>query len=201
MSKFFLVPSKYIKRAIYLLILLWLFGFNLLFLWLLIVFSLVFFMFRKKSVDLASKRSINKNIIASPVNGKFIGFDNNENSKILKFRVYPWHNYGLYLPIEGEILGSIDHSKPGLEQEKSNFTLLKSKLGKEIKIYYDSFLHLLSPRVFIKEGDRGIVGGLYGYLPFGGEVIVELPAECEILIKKGDNVISTQTLLASFKES
>ncbi len=197
MTKYFFLTSSFIKKSILLLLICWYFALYSVFFLLLLYLGLALYFFRRTKVDFSGKRIVEPNIIASPVSGKFIRSFDRDGKKILELQVAPWKSFGVYLPISSEVI----NYKSSLEDKKGIFTVLKSKVSTEVTLQLSSFVGFITPKVFVREGDRGITGGLMGYLPFGGKVVIELPSDCNILLKSGDKVLSSRTLLASFKEN
>jgi hypothetical protein len=55
-------------------------------------------------------------------------------------------------------------------------------------------------RVFVSPGDKGVIGGLLGYFPWGGAVYLEIPLHCKVIIKEGGRVFASQTIIAKLKD-
>jgi hypothetical protein len=206
MNKYFFIGNDNLTKLFLLLIVLWLFSFQMI-LALVVVLALpILFLFRRKNINLLEKRIVEDDIILSPVSGKYIGH-NEKNGKLqLLVRTNPWHGFGVYFPMNGDVDFYFEDSKAykflgilGMNRTKVQ-TVIKSKLGENVKLKFKSKFGLNKADVHIRSGDRGLSGSLLGYLPFGGKIVIEMPIDSKVLVKSGDRVSSAQTLLASFKE-
>lgn len=108
-------------------------------------------------------------------------------------------------PIAGEIV-SVVHSdgqflavntlEAGLVNEKSEI-LIKSPYGNVKMIQIAGFL---ARRVVthVKPGDKIQTGGPVGLINLGSQVTVILPSNMSVVAKKGDKVISGESIIANF---
>jgi hypothetical protein len=206
MSKYFFIGNDTLTKLLLLVIALWLFSFQTILGFVIVVSLPLLFIFRRKNINLLEKRVVEDNIVLSPISGQFIG-EINKNGKLqLLINIKPWRGFGVYFPLKGDIDHYYEDTKTykllgiiNLKRTKVQ-TLIKSKGNQDIKLKFKSNLNLNKAAIHVRSGDRGISGALLGYLPFGGKVVIELPMDSKVLVKSGDRVSSTQTLLASFKD-
>jgi len=193
MNKYFFASEDLLSRYLMISFICWLFLTGKVFLLMSLVAAVFVILFRKKKIDYQEKASLDENIISSPITGRFLGEKNGDEYKELSFLVFPWNNYGLHMPINGEFFAYAHND--GLLQIS-----IRNNKDKILKLKFKTAGDFKKARVFTRSGDNGQLGAIMGYLPFGGKVVIQLPKSCDILIKKGDNVHSYQTLLGSFKD-
>lgn len=206
MNKYFFAKSDLITKLILLVFALWFFSFKTL-LGVTFVFCLpLFYIFRQKKMNVLEKRTVEDNILLSPVTGKFVGEIERNGKKQLLLKVGFLDGFGIYFPFCGDVDFYFEDVKPykwggffKLNRSKVQ-TKIKSKNNKKIKLKFKSLMDLNKAVVHVRGGDRGLSGALLGYLPFGGKVVIEMPIDSKVLVKKGDKLFSTQTLLANLKE-
>ncbi len=182
--------------------------------------SLVLFLFRRTSVHYVDTLKNNGEIYLSPIHGivesvrysvDVPGYPSpcHEVRISLDF----WDEKGLYLPTAGELTylrankgikvprkapkeifyGSFEdfsHTEFSLVSKNQNLTLMRFidfKMGKR-------------PSIWLKSGDRGRAGACFGYYPFGGNLLVYLPATSDILVFENERVIPGQSVIASLKD-
>lgn len=209
MNKYMFISSEITTKAFFISIVLWFFSLYLILFLFWTFLIATFFLFRIKQFDISDKRFIESNVITSPVTGTFVEERLTAENKVLVFKIYPWQNYGIHMPVNGEFLDYFVSSEPlnflkfaslKLNVYKVESTI-KLKLGSKIKMSFVSILKIKKANLFTRGGDRGVLGSIMGYLPFGGDVIIEVPLESEVLVKQGDKVLSFQTILGSIRES
>jgi phosphatidylserine decarboxylase len=108
-------------------------------------------------------------------------------------------------PIAGQVV-SVIHSdgkflavntlEAGLVNEKSEI-LIKSPFGNVKMIQIAGFL---ARRVVthVKPGENVQTGGPVGHINLGSQVTVIVPSNMSIVVKKGDKVVSGETIIANF---
>lgn len=157
---------------------------------------MILFLYRKKQVDFAEHRALEDNLILSPVSGVFEEIYEKNNSKRIVIRMYPWDSYGIYMPFYGQVNNFYHKSTQRTFGNSKTVLEIGSNLVKKVKLKIKTnFFN--KPIFHIASGDRASRGAFLGYFPLGGKILVEVPVECDILIKKGDKVLSQQTILAS----
>jgi hypothetical protein len=53
--------------------------------------------------------------------------------------------------------------------------------------------------LWVKSGDRGRGGACFGYYPFGGTLLIYLPAKSDILIFEKEKIFPGQSVIAATK--
>ena len=89
--------------------------------------------------------------------------------------------------------------KATFKGKTKSFYKLDSYNKSNVKIKIFGLSAFRKPEVFVRAGDRASTGGLIGYLPYGGKIVISVPKLAEILVKPGERVTSFQTLLAKYK--
>ncbi len=166
---------------------------------------LVFGVFRKKvnkKVDLTSNRFM------APVYGQVVNiFFKPELSRIgIKLVLPSKQEYGLYLPMQGEIINIERHKSQRGWRFTKNFknilkkgTVFSMKSGNNVTWEFQLIpcWFGLKPILYVLNGDSGKSGANLGFFPFGGSVVVYLPNECKVMVKAGDLVRPHETVLAT----
>ena len=207
MSRYFFIEYELLKKMFIVFFILWIFSWNNLISIYILCLICYFYLFRKKSINLLEQRSLEDNIIFSPVTGKFLGNIEEDGKKLLRIAVNVLNGYGLYFPFNGEVvsynegkekksfLGYLNKYFYNVEME------LCSEFDKKVKIKIESVSWIRGPSVHARVGDRGIRGALLGYLPFGAKIVIEVDDSYELLVKSSEKVNSMQTVLLSVKET
>lgn len=144
----------------------------------------IFFLFRRKQIDFTARRALDNNLVLSPVSGTVHDVDGTQ----LVLKINLLDDYGFFMPFYGEV-------KTYLKEKDRSIVEFCSHQIEFAKFSFPK--GALEPRVYIDSGDKASAGAFLGYFPFGSKVTLELPENCEILVKKGDILQSSQTILAS----
>jgi len=189
---------------------------------LLLLLVVFVFLFRKRSplVGFLGKYEGDHNLLRSPINGyvkKIVSLKKSETDQhtyIIHFLLPPFMEMGLYMPMMGEI-DEVRETKGFSFFRYNNREDLTQRLASE-KIYRNQikvkgtssdeliirvikcFLGL-SPKLWVQQGDYGKTGASFGFLPFGGTVLLYLSKDIEILVKEGNWVVGGQTIIAKRK--
>lgn len=199
-NRFFIHPYV-VKRLLVLLLISFLVSWTFFFLYIAFT-SFIFFLFRKKKIDEAKLRSSDNSLVLSPISG---------HARIKesggKFRITigmgVFRGFGVAMPFEGEVTSFIETSENislfnFLPLRKSKIIVtMKSELFGELKIVLMRTGFIFRPSVWVRSGDRALVGAYIGFIPFGGKVVIEMKNSVNLLIKDKSKVLTAQTLLAS----
>lgn len=167
------------------------------------------FLFRRKEVNHKDSPTISKNLILSPASGKILKISENENEKIIQIVIPIWKPYGLTLPCFS-IFSTVEqagksfcsrYQKDLSILDKSKFYLIKleNKLGVQLSVQLMRSYLSWKMSIWLQAGDRGRAGSSFGYMPFGGQVVLRLPKDINILVKSGEAVSAGKTVLAGLK--
>ena len=148
------------------------------------------FLFYRKQINFTSRRALEDNLILSPVSGKVVNIDKSDNERVrLDVKMRLFDDYGILMPFYGDVI-FYQRTDKGLEEfEASSGKIEFTKILIEKSLF--------KPRIFVRAGDKASSGVFLGYKPFGGIIKIEVPVDCEILVKEGDEILSAQTILAS----
>lgn len=124
-----------------------------------------------------------------------------------------WDEKGLYLPTTGEVSylkatkgkkvprNGENHEFYGpLEDVSHTDLILTSKSGVKTTMRFVDCPNGQRPMVWLKSGDRGRGAACFGYYPFGGTVLIYLPANSDILVYESEHIVPGQTVIADIKE-
>ncbi len=219
MNKFFFIPDILIYLFFFLII-----G-SFSYLNTIITFTLIFFsflylfLFRRHSVKHSEVTGSSGDLFLAPVHGvvKSIRKDvyYSDDSE-LKNEIRIWlplrAEKGLYLPDSGEVVFLKKNKglkvNPNSSEEKfygylddisyTDMVLEMKNNRKSLIRFVDA---PLSPRpiIWMKSGDRGKTSACFGYYPFGGTLIVYLPANSEILVFQGEKLKPGLSVMAVIK--
>ncbi|MFN8369446.1 MAG: hypothetical protein U0T83_02340 [Bacteriovoracaceae bacterium] len=144
----------------------------------------------------------------APVSGKILNILNMKDQPrvCIQMVLSVKKEYGLYLPMHGEVV-NLEHNR---SQRRWRFRKnLKNVLKKGTLFKFKSENNLkwelqlipcwlgLRPKLYLQNGDGGKTGANFGFFPFGGSVLIYLPTECVVKVKKGDLVAAHETILAT----
>lgn len=187
---------------------------------LILIDTLILFLFRKSSVPYRDTIKSDGEIYLSPVHGRVESVRLNSTSSNyptlcheIRISMNFWDEKGLYLPTSGEV------------------TYLKANKGKKVKrnspdeVFYGSIEDLAHtdftltsknqtatlmrfidcqwgkrPTIWLKSGDRGRGAACFGYYPFGGTLLIYLPATSDVLVYEKEIVVPGQTVVAALKD-
>jgi hypothetical protein len=184
---------------------------------LLLIYLISLYLFRKNTISLHREINSSKGLIFSPVFGVLSEIKKNVSHKTfghnlteLRFYIPFGSEMGLYLPTQGEIKdliikwGTVINKMeeiPSQERETLNVPSLeiKNKNNEVIGMQFLECSYGLFPHFYILPGDRGMALANFGYFPFGGTVLLYLPGNYEILIKEKTKVSPKDVLIANLK--
>lgn len=125
-----------------------------------------------------------------------------------------WDVKGLYLPTSGEVSylkaskgAKVKRSSPSHifygpveELSHTDLTLTSKNQTKTLMRFIDCTTGI-RPSIWLKSGDRGRGASCFGYYPFGGTLLIYLPASSDILVYEKEVVVPGQSVLAALKDS
>ena len=189
MNKYFFVLNEKIKKIILIIFVLLILGFYSIAFPLILIFSFYLLLFRKINIVIKDIRLAESNILLSPISGTFLRSITKDSETLLVFKMNFYNNYGIYLPLNAEIT---DFSEGVIH--------FHNKLNQNYSISTRGYFFMNKAKVLVSAGDKGVVGGLLGHFPFGGKVYLEIPSHCDVIMKPGERVYSSQTILAKLKD-
>lgn len=186
----------------------------------LLLTSLVLFVFRRSSVPYRDTLKNDGEIYLSPVHGKVESVRHSVSSldypspcHEVRISISFWDEKGLYLPTSGEATflkatkgkklhrRSPTHVFYGSVDELSHTDLTLSSKNKTATLM--RFIDCTTgdrPAIWLKSGDRGRGGACFGYYPFGGTLLIYLPASSDVLVYEKEIVVPGQTVIAALKD-
>jgi hypothetical protein len=182
--------------------------------------SLVLFIFRRSLIPSRDTIKSNGEIYLSPVHGKVESVRHSVSSldypspcHEIRISVSFWEEKGLYLPTAGEVTylrankGEKVHRRApihffygSLDQISHTDLTLSSKNQVETLMRFVDCSNGVRPAIWLKSGDRGRGGACFGYYPFGGTLLIYLPASSDILVYEQEVVAPGLTVLAALKD-
>lgn len=186
----------------------------------LLLSSLILFIFRKSSVPYRDTLKSDGEIYMSPVHGVVQSVRHSVSTPDypspcheIRIAVSFWDEKGIYLPTAGEVTylkankgKKVRRSSPperfyGSHEEMAHTDLTltsKNKVGTLMR-----FIDCTTgkrPAIWLKSGDRGRGGACFGYYPFGGTLLIYLPVTSDILVYEKESVVPGQTVIAALKD-
>ena len=203
MKKRFFIHSDISKKIIALLFISFLVSFQF-FLAFFVFLSVLFYFFRIPTIDEGRMRSSDDSILLAPVSGRTKVKVSGGKARVT-IKVGYLSGFGVSMPFEGEVISYIETNE---NKNLFNFfpvrkskiiVVLKSKLFGETKFVLMRTGFIFRPRIWVRSGDKGLVGAYIGYIPFGGEVVIEVEDTVNLLINEKDRVSALTTLIASHR--
>ena len=172
---------------------------------LLLVFSLNFFR------DPDRKIPEGENIIISPADGKVTTVitindpDVGENSKLVSIFLNVFNVHANRVPISGEVI-SVSHKDgqfvsafrhDAVDVNEQTITLLDTSIG-VVKV--KQIAGLIARRIlcYAKSGENMKKGDRLGFIMFGSRTDVIFPPSVNVLVKVGQRVVGTETIIGNF---
>lgn len=220
MKRFFFLPSL----TSYFLVLLLLYGFwklPLLFLIpLILINTLVLFVSRRSLIPYRDTLKNDGEIYLSPVHGivesvrhQVSVLDQTMPCHEIRISMSFWDEKGLYLPTAGEVAylkasqgKKINRYAPNevfygsIDQLAHTDFILMSKNQTRTQMRFVDARGGKRPTIWLKSGDRGRAAACFGYYPFGGTLLIYLPATSDILVFEKERVTPGQTVIAALKD-
>lgn len=181
----------------------------------------VFFVSRKSNVPYRDTLKNDGEIYLAPVYGivksirhHVTGPDGYTLHHEVRVAISFWNEKGLYLPTSGEVSYLKAHKgekvnrdapsesfyRPAEELEHTDLILTSKNQTKTLMRFIDC-QYGKRPTIWLKSGDRGRGAACFGYYPFGGTLIVYVPANSDILVFDGERLVPGQTVIAALKDN
>jgi phosphatidylserine decarboxylase len=186
----------------------------------LIVSSFVLFLFRRASIPYRDTVKNDGEIYLTPVHGRVASIRHSVSSMDypspcheIRIAISFWDEKGLYLPTSGEVtflkankgkklnrdLETHFFYGPVDELAHTDLTLMSKNKLQTLMRFIDCNSGI-RPTIWLKSGDRGRAGACFGYYPFGGTLLIYLPANSDVLVFENETVIPGQTVIAAIKD-
>lgn len=210
MNRFVFLKKDFIFKLILVsIVFLLILPFAFFFLWSILLLCILL-LFRRNQVAYKDSLANATDIVLSPVTGKVTGIiTDQQGNEYIRIRMHSLGPYGLYLPFSSEVQyrKKIEGKKlwrgsKEVKPESSAERFLvefKNKLGHITSVEVFSCLFAGKPDVWVITGDRGRSTACFGFIPFGGSVLVKIPYRSNLLVKIGDKVKGGCTILAGLK--
>lgn len=186
----------------------------------LLLSSLVLFLFRRSHIPYRDTLKSDGEIFMSPVHGVVESVRHSVSSldypspcHEVRISISFWEEKGLYLPTVGEVTylkanrgKKVHRSSPthvfyGSVDELSHTDLtLTSKNQTQTLMRFIDCTTGKRPTIWLKSGDRGRGGACFGYYPFGGTLLIYLPVTSDILVFEKERVVPGQSVIAALKD-
>jgi hypothetical protein len=186
----------------------------------LLLASLVLFVFRRSQIPYRDTQKTDGEIYLAPVHGivesvrhSVTSLDYPSPCHEVRISMSFWEEKGLYLPTAGEVSylkaskgkkvhrNSPTHVFYGPVEELSHTDLtLTSKNQLQTLMRFIDCTTGKRPTIWLKSGDRGRGGACFGYYPFGGTLLIYLPATSDILVFENERVVPGQSVIAAIKD-
>jgi len=186
----------------------------------LLLSSLVLFVFRRSLVPYRDTLKNDGEIYLSPVYGTVESIrhsvdvlDYPERCHEVRISISFWDAKGLYLPTSGEVSylkaskghrvhrNSPTHIFYGPVEELSHTDMTLTSKNQTVTLM--RFIDCSTgkrPTIWLKSGDRGRGAACFGYYPFGGTLLIYLPDSSDILVYENERIVPGQTVIAALKD-
>lgn len=186
----------------------------------LLLASLVLFIFRRSAVPYRDTIKSDGEIYMSPVYGvvqsvrhSVASMDFPSPCHEVRIAISIWDEKGIYLPTSGEVTylkankgrklhrNSPTHVFYGSVEELAHTDLtLTSKNQTATLMRFIDCTTGKRPTIWLKSGDRGRGGACFGYYPFGGTLLIYLPVTSDVLVFEKERVVPGQSVIAALKD-
>ena len=200
MNKYTFIKSETLSRIGILTFVSWLFGFTFISFLIALVTTGLCFLFRRRQIDLSELRLSEELLVMSPISGKNLHHNKIENQLSLKMKLSS--GFGVYMPITGEVTDFKEEfvKKNRFITSYASSLTLEDGQNNIFVLSFTSKLHYFRPRIAVRAGDRGKLGATIGYLPFGGNVLLDFDDKSKVTFQAKDRLIATQTVVANIEE-
>lgn len=182
--------------------------------------SLVLFIFRKGSIPYRDTIKNSGEIYLSPIHGRVESVRLNVSATDyaspcheVRISMLFWDEKGLYLPTAGEVSylkankgKKVRRDSPAevfygsVEELAHTDLILTSKNQTTTLMRFIDCQSGKRPTIWLKSGDRGRGAACFGYYPFGGTLLIYLPADSDVLVYEKELVVPGQTVVAALKD-
>ncbi len=203
MKEMFFISRRRIRRSVALLFILLFISLKL---FSLVMCSaiLILYLFRRKKTRETHIDRTDNSLFFAPMTGD-LSLIKSEGHEEISIKSKMFRGFDILMPLKGEI---IDYQESNifqssfpfspLKQRKISF-LIKSDEGEEIQLHLSRTGLLFHPQIWVKSGDRALLGATLGYLPFGGKLNIEINNNMNIVVTNKKNIESLVTLIASIR--
>ena len=203
-----------------LIFLFWLVGFYWFSIPLLLVYGMILFFSRKLPPAFQEDGALKEGILFSPVNGKVTAVNESfnhdvygENTKEIVLVSAWWREHGIYFPTKAEVnnlsyvghrghFRFFSHKVFQKNQKREPSVTMGMSCAHSNSFGIDFYKCPLGfwPKILTIPGDRGKAQVNMGFFGLGGTTVLYLPAEYEVTVNVGTEVIAGQTILARSTE-
>jgi hypothetical protein len=182
--------------------------------------SLVLYIFRRSRIPFRETAKLDGEIYMSPVHGVVESVRHSVRSMDyqlpcheIRISISFWDEKGLYLPTVGEVsylkankgkkvkrTSTSDVFYGSIEELSHTDLTLTSKNNVGTMMRFIDCTMGKRPAIWLKSGDRGRGGACFGYYPFGGTLLIYIPATSDVLVFEKETVIPGQTVIAALKD-
>ena len=196
MKRLTLLSKILITKITLAIIVFFIFGLLKLSIFLFMVLLALCIFFRHQKNDLGQKKSLDIGIISCPISGTIDDVLYEIDGVKIIIKLKSLRNIGIYMPMDGIIeMVSGDNVK-----ENEFEIIIRDESMRQLKMKIIPQLSLFGAKFFLRSGDIIHMGAIMGFFNFSGKVVIEMPLNNDILVKKGDRVTAFKTLLSNFKE-
>lgn len=220
MRRFFFLPSSVIYGLLGLMIFAYLKLPLILEIPILLVTSLILFIFRRSLITYQDTLRNDGEIYLSPTHGMVESvrhhvtiLDYPTPCHEIRISISFWDQKGLYLPTAGEVSylkankGKRLHRNsptevfygPVEELSRTDFVLTSKNQTRTLLRFIDCSTGK-RPAIWLKSGDRGRGAACFGYYPFGGSLLIYVPSSSDVLVYEKERVTPGQTVIAAIKD-
>jgi hypothetical protein len=182
--------------------------------------SLILFIFRRSKIIYRDTLKPDGEIYLSPVHGvvesvrhSVIILEYPQACHEVRISISFWDEKGLYLPTMGEVTylkankgHKVHRNSPTEVFYGSVEELAHTDLTLTSKNQVGTLMRFIDcttgkrPTIWLKSGDRGRGGACFGYYPFGGTLLVYVPASSDVLVFEKERIVPGQTVIAALKD-
>lgn len=186
----------------------------------LLLASLLLFIFRRSRIAYQDTIRNEGEIYLSPVHGLVQSvrhdveiMDYPVPCHEVRISISFWDQKGIYLPTSGEVSylkankGRRIHRRAPTEAfygtveelARTDFVLTSKNQTRTLLRFIDCSTGK-RPVIWLKSGDRGRGAACFGYYPFGGTLLIYVPATSDVLVYENEKVVPGQTVIAAIKD-
>lgn len=146
-----------------------------------------------------------KNIIVSPADGTILSVNKDNSAYTITIRLSFFDVHVQRVPLSGRVLsverlgsGFFSGKDPRYLNGVQTVTTLKTVIG---KIVIKQITSLFATRIatYPQAGDNVTIGDRLGRILLGSTVVIILPDSANIVIKEGDRVYGSETVIADYR--
>lgn len=181
------------------------------------IYLLFLIIYRHRKISIKNSREFHGEDITSPVNGKVstirqIVLLNGVNQYEILINITFGSEMGIYSPLTSELIHlNRFHGKSLWRETISEFSDIslfqrddlkfKNSVGSFIGLVFVKSKFGGVPLIRLLQGDRVKARVNIGHLPFGGSLLLYLPADYKIVVEEGASLNAANTLIAQLKDT